>query len=721
MWVHPVMLAWIGGAALPLVLHLLTRSQYRAVDWGAMIFLTGQQTRTDRASLKQYLLLLLRMGIVGLMAITLARPIINSRFSRVPTAGLSLGGPTAVVIILDDSASMGYIVNNRSRLDAAREVTLQILSELKRGDQAALLLAGNRNLPPPPILSADLQSIAATIADLQPSTSGADFAADLNRAADLLDHTSASSQQIYLISDRQADSYRNITESFKKSWKVKKNGNGPPPVTVIMAAGNESDNIAIDGIDFPDSPIIRDQNSEMQIRVHNYGSMPCSEVPLNVWSGSHALGEATIALPAHAVQVVTLPARFYEAGAHVVSAAVHSTGLTSDDRLDVSADVLEPVQVLVVVDDAATSGAGPLADSSAALLRMALMPFGVSGHRGTDPAIVTTMVQRAWNADFFKKFTVIVLADVPKLSAEQANDLEQFTAAGGGVLFLPGGDSNWENFNAVLYRDGSGLMPAKLSPPVSPVQGTFINASSLDRQSTIARSVVDQVESLSGTPVVRYLPAFARGKNASTIARYTTGDPFVIESSFGRGHVVLMTTAIDLQWNALSRSSLFLPVMQSIVRYLAASKSIDRNLSLGQPLVERVDGPVDDRSATVQFQPGGQREPATVLRVGDQSQVRYGRTNRIGSYRLRYRIAGKEISTSFTVMPARRESDLTPLTEDQWRTLTGRVGFERVDLARTTVASAVDRQRGGREIWIDLIGCVLLLMTIEMMFSRYWS
>jgi hypothetical protein len=39
MFDHPIMLAGLGGAVIPLVLHLLGRARYRSVEWGAMMFL----------------------------------------------------------------------------------------------------------------------------------------------------------------------------------------------------------------------------------------------------------------------------------------------------------------------------------------------------------------------------------------------------------------------------------------------------------------------------------------------------------------------------------------------------------------------------------------------------------------------------------------------------------------------------------------------------------
>ena len=69
MFLNATMLAGIAGALVPLVLHLLSRSRYRTVEWGAMMFLDGGDARVmQSARIKQWLLLLMRMGLVAALA-----------------------------------------------------------------------------------------------------------------------------------------------------------------------------------------------------------------------------------------------------------------------------------------------------------------------------------------------------------------------------------------------------------------------------------------------------------------------------------------------------------------------------------------------------------------------------------------------------------------------------------------------------------------------------
>src|SRR5688500_16827025 len=102
MFLNLTMLAGLGGALVPLVLHFLARARCRDVSWGAMMFLDGMDPRQARdARLRQWVLLALRMLIVGLLAVALARPVLRSRWTSLGTQNR-----VTAVLLLDCSYSM---------------------------------------------------------------------------------------------------------------------------------------------------------------------------------------------------------------------------------------------------------------------------------------------------------------------------------------------------------------------------------------------------------------------------------------------------------------------------------------------------------------------------------------------------------------------------------------------------------------------------------------
>ncbi|HLL90450.1 MAG TPA: BatA domain-containing protein, partial [Tepidisphaeraceae bacterium] len=142
MFLNALMLAGLGGAVLPIVLHLLARARYRTVDWGAMMFLAPAEARQHRSPrLRQLVLLAVRCGIVAVLATALARPVVRGGWAGLFGGG---GGPVAAVLVLDCSASMAAADprSGRTRIEAARDVATQVLAGLRRGDAVALLTPG---------------------------------------------------------------------------------------------------------------------------------------------------------------------------------------------------------------------------------------------------------------------------------------------------------------------------------------------------------------------------------------------------------------------------------------------------------------------------------------------------------------------------------------------------------------------------------------------------
>src|ERR1700722_15864417 len=79
MWfAAPFLLFGLFALAIPPIIHLLNRRRYEVVDWGAMRFLQISEVTRRRIFIEEILLLLLRMGLLGLLVFGLASPWLQS-------------------------------------------------------------------------------------------------------------------------------------------------------------------------------------------------------------------------------------------------------------------------------------------------------------------------------------------------------------------------------------------------------------------------------------------------------------------------------------------------------------------------------------------------------------------------------------------------------------------------------------------------------------------
>ena len=96
---------------IPLLIHLLNRSKYMTIDWGAMQFLESSvKVNSRRVQWKQLLLLLVRCLIPVLLALAMARPLLQAWKNSADAS------PVSLAILIDDSLSMYTLSQGQSSL-----------------------------------------------------------------------------------------------------------------------------------------------------------------------------------------------------------------------------------------------------------------------------------------------------------------------------------------------------------------------------------------------------------------------------------------------------------------------------------------------------------------------------------------------------------------------------------------------------------------------------
>src|SRR5436305_14808741 len=118
----PLFLIGTLAAAIPLLIHLSRSRRTKKMRFSTTRFFTDQFLRSYRMSrLKELLLLACRMALCALFATALARPLLLHKGHGAPA-----GQTRSVVLVLDDSASMGFVEDGQTLLDRARAAAKQI-------------------------------------------------------------------------------------------------------------------------------------------------------------------------------------------------------------------------------------------------------------------------------------------------------------------------------------------------------------------------------------------------------------------------------------------------------------------------------------------------------------------------------------------------------------------------------------------------------------------
>jgi hypothetical protein len=134
-FVHPLLLGGLLLIGIPVLIHLIMQQKPKRLPFPAFRFLVQKhRTNQRRLRLRHLLLLALRMLLVALICLALARP-------KLFSDRLQIGSnrPVAAVLLFDTSMSMGYEVSKQSRLEDAKKRALELVGDFPEGSRVAIL------------------------------------------------------------------------------------------------------------------------------------------------------------------------------------------------------------------------------------------------------------------------------------------------------------------------------------------------------------------------------------------------------------------------------------------------------------------------------------------------------------------------------------------------------------------------------------------------------
>ena len=173
-FLHPWVLAGLAAAAVPILLHLVARRQPPTVVFPAVRYLvTTTREHQRRLRFQNWLLLLIRTLLIAALVLAAAGP-------TVQLTGVPGHAPSALVLVVDNSASSGAVVAGTPRLAQLRAAGRAVLARSTPDDALWLIAAdGTPRRGDAATLGAVLDSLTATAARM-------DLGAAITLAGDVL-------------------------------------------------------------------------------------------------------------------------------------------------------------------------------------------------------------------------------------------------------------------------------------------------------------------------------------------------------------------------------------------------------------------------------------------------------------------------------------------------------------------------------------------------------
>jgi hypothetical protein len=709
-FIHPLLLGGLALVGIPVVLHLIMRQQPKHLIFPAFRFLRlRQKTNQRKLRLRHIVLLALRMLLIALMCLALARPkLFSDRFGF-------LGDEQAavVVLVIDTSSSMDYISGGESRLADAKARAGELLDELGDASRVSVLDTAE----PIPEWARSRAAARERIDGLvirpgnRPISDALDVAYRMFTSVEFQEPGDETKPRfVYVFSDRTPASWDGGRVGDLKARRDRLPN--PKPRLVYVDVGVEQPaNLAVADIEVKPQAVSANRPVELRVTVQATG--PGGEADLSCrFDGDAQAERRPIRLRPGEREVVTFERRGLKAGYHQAEVTLQpDDSLKADNVRYATVLVREPRKLLILCDD----------PRDAALWKTAIdkqQLYESDVKLVNDSKAMTNLTPTELAA-----YRAVCLLDVAEPTVGLWERLDAYVRAGGGLVIAPGR----RELNRDRYAEQAArrVLPAELEQFVASPDGVGLT----DYQ--FKHRLLAPFREWSAQPnAATYLSArrafeywtVKSADGATVLLRYADADkhPSLVErTETGGGKVLLFTTPMDGRQDAAGHASNNFNVewfqfvlVNECMKYMAGEAE-DAELNFAAGPVVTIPLPPGARLATYSVSgPGLTGADTQVQRAESAGEIRLAQARQPGNYAIRG--GNRQWETRFSVNVPSEEWLLTPrVSTDAIEDVFGEDSLVQAGHKRSLRDAMKDQFRQPVELFPWLMVLLLLVLVVE--------
>jgi hypothetical protein len=566
----PWMLFGALSAGIPVALHLLRKSKPTVVRWAPMEFLRKSLKETSKKiRLRDLILLLLRMTILILAALALARPSTLSLFGS---------GPVDAVILIDNSQSMSTLEGQTSRLDMALTSAKQLLGNLPTGSKARIISLTDHTVELSYNNSNESDAIASALFQIKPTDRSSNFYQGFANAIDLLKTSSFSQRKIFFFSDMQRPGWQNESSSFKTLVQ-----NMPSSISIHMIRHGSDVDSNIQILDFQPTAgiILANQRQTWGLTVRNRGIKPATGIKttLGLASDFDTAESAVIEkLDAGEERSITIDLLIPEDGHQIVKVVAGNDRFSRDNQKEKIVLARKKLQVLIV---GAKSEIDANRDNTFFLYHALRSGSSDSSNSGIEVKVASG---RGATPDTLDETDIVFMVDPMLAGSDSVSDgfmekLENWVSVGNTLVYFAGSnyaavsDSNIKNAGKFLPTTNPtpNLVPSTIATENFPPVGWF------NRFRSAPLNLINQSE-------FRKRVTFETSKDyqTSALGYFSDNQPLAEMKQLRAGFITLLPWVPDLSYSDLPLRPSFVPFIQTLL-----SRILDTLNDAKNPLISR--------------------------------------------------------------------------------------------------------------------------------------
>jgi hypothetical protein len=726
----PLFLAAALAAAIPLALHMINRQQAKNLPFATLRFLriSAQKTRRRR-QIHDVFLMLMRMAVLLLIALGLAKPTMTNLRS------LFGGAASAVAIVLDNSASMGVIDNDKLRFETALHAADQIMEDLRDGDQVALFVTGGTPFPEQGKLDRKQDQVRQMLTQCKVSYEKADVAGRVMEARKLLANADSPNKDIFVISDFQANTWESLKKQTMDNTAAGATGSASAtpqparspeeqkeleiPIIAVDCFRNPKPNQAVQNVEIEAAVPVAGLPIKATAEVYNAAKVSAQRLLELYVDGNKEASSPVLNIPAEEKVRQDFTFSFRTGGLHRGEVRlVGEDGSKLDDKFYFSMEVDQGIPVAVVKPE--RHEIDYLEDSF-------YVERGLGrGKQGSWAIRVTPLTAAQLPNEPLNNFKVIYLVNVPAPDDATAARLRAYVERGGNLFWMCGENVKPEAYNQMNDKAQGSLLPLPLLDVRAPAEGEHRESwhiGFLDKKNAALAHLIDPPSIYTSVLVYKHIrmDPGKTGGGASILARLEDGEPLLAAKKVGAGTVTLLGTSGHVNWTNMPVRPIFVPFLARYTFDLSGAEQARHQGLAGVPIVLEFKDEIRPLGIEVVPPSGETIRLSTQDEKGNKGQAfRFTNTHDVGIYtfHLLQAVSAKQMAFAVNVNP--EESESAKIAPQELKDLVAPMPViyaENVD----DLTKTFDILRHGKSLWGTALIIVLVILVFETLVSNRLS
>lgn len=689
-FLNPAVLFGLLAASIPILIHLFNLRKLKKIEFSTLAFLKElQKNKIRKIKLKQWILLALRVLIILFLVFAFARPTLE---------GFAIGGTTSAakttaVFIIDDTFSMSVIDNQGSLLNQGKAETQNLLKNFQEGDEAALILVSQSDRSEVKI-SKSMIEFQKLIDEIEPSYKSGMLHNAITKAAQVLSESENFNKEIYILSDFQEGRLANEKSLSDFSQVL----DDRVRIYVVNYSGKEVYNLGIDDLKVNTQIFEKGKPANFSVTVTNYSNQDVSNVIVSLFINNERSAQVSTNLEAGESKILNIQAVVKVTRYVNAFAEIEDDEILQDNRRYTGIFVPENIPIIIFTDEPGDSK---------------FIELALTALENRRTFVITKKNLNELSAFDLKRYESVIVIGSQNSSA--TDRLQDYVYSGGSLLIAPGSKSNLSNYQKMLSEIGLPNPNASIGKINDPTNAFVFENTDLNHPVFQDIFTAKEKTKIESPEIYLYFKISTEGKGRRIIS-LQDGSPFLSEYRMKSGKVLLLNSAPILSWSNFPLKSIFVPLMNKSILYLASKDKRELNYYAGAEF------DVDIRGRNISqlkiVRPDNTEEYLSINKSDGNTFVKYDGANITGNYKI---ISDSKVLDEVSVNSDPLESKVKYYSKADLENYLSKINFKGKMFymnKNENIGDAVLKARFGSELWKLFLIIALLLAFVEMLVAR---